>query len=380
MATNGFGVPKYGGNTTFAKNVRLKEGANTVVRILPPMKSLAEKGEWATYFGTHFGYRGVNSKDRAKPTFRPFKCVEERDWKTQMFTRACPECDLIAARKAELKALQDSLKAQKKPQDEIDEECQPLADWLSDHNCDRKWHMNVMLPDNSFAVLALSHKTKKLLEAEISRVMAEDNIEALFLDQGVWFRFTRTGKGIDTQDTVTVEYETIRGADGRVTRTVKLAPLTDAQAEKALKECPDLTMLTRELSTEQITMLTECSGDDEEVDRIFSLGEREASPARQQPSQVLPKSQPKATPVATPAAAVEAAEGDDEEAALLAQMAALKAKKAAQAAVKIETEAAVQVEEKHVDPTPATVPAAAVARTIDRASFMARFPKGTKAS
>jgi hypothetical protein len=72
--------------------------------------------------------------------------------------------------------------------------------------------MNVKQQDGSFAVLQISHKTKKLLEAEITRVLTEDGIEALELDQGVWFRFNRTGKGIETQDTVSVEYESVRDA------------------------------------------------------------------------------------------------------------------------------------------------------------------------
>jgi hypothetical protein len=80
MSNPGFGKPKYGGGGNFAKTLRLKEGAATVVRILPPMKSLAETGEWAVYMGTHFGYKGVNPKDRSKPLYKTFKCIEERDY------------------------------------------------------------------------------------------------------------------------------------------------------------------------------------------------------------------------------------------------------------------------------------------------------------
>lgn len=390
-AVNGFGKPKYGSGGNYAKSVRLKEGVTTA-RILPPMKSLAESGEWAVYIGTHFGYKGVNSKDRSKPTYRPFKCIQERDFKTKMILQDCPECDLIAAREEELKVLEVDAKAKGHSAEEIKELKAPLATWLSDHNCDRKWHMNVKMQDGSFAVLQISHRTKKLLEAEIARVLSEDGIEALDLNQGVWFRFTRTGKGTETQDTVSVEYESIKdAATGRVQRTVKLAPLTEAECEKALKECPDLAKNVREISYEQIKLLTQCSGDDEDVDEILALGEKkEASPQTtrsvQQPasSTTAPKSQTQAAAPAPATQAAQPAPAANAEADLQAQIAALQAKLAAQTAAPQPTPVqeaapAAPAQPANVAPTPAATPAGNL--PVDRAAFMARFSKpGTKAA
>jgi hypothetical protein len=386
MATQGFGKPKYGNQGNFAKNIRLKEGTATVVRIIPPMKSLAETGEWAVYIGTHFGYKGVNQKDRSKPVYRTFKCIEVKDFKTKMILEDCPECDWITSRVAELKDLEADLKQKKTSEEDIKELTKPLKDWLSDHNCDRKWHMNVMLQDGTFAILQISHKTKKLLEAEIARVLTEDGIEALEPDQGVWFRFSRTGKGIDTQDTVTVEYESVKdSATGRVVRTVKLAPLTDAQAEKALKDCPDLTTTVTIISKEQIKLLTECSGEDEEVDAIFALGKKkEASPkpstATRTPAPQQPKTETKAeAKVETPAPE---APVEDEETAILKALEEARARKAAAAAAKVSqaqknTEApaatpanAPQTQES-VPATAATSPASGL--PVDRQTFLNRF-------
>ncbi len=381
MSNQGFGKPKYGGGGNFAKTLRLKEGAATVVRILPPMKSLAETGEWAVYIGTHFGYKGVNPKDRSKPTYRTFRCIQERDYKTKMVLQDCPECDLIAQREAELKDLQADAKKAGHSSDEVEEISKPLKDWLSDHNCDRKWHMAVKQQDGSFAVLQISHKTKKLLEAEIGRVLSEDGIEALELDQGVWFRFNRTGKGIETQDTVTVEYESVKDSStGRVVRTVKMAPLTEAECEKALKDLPDLSKNTREITYEQIKLLSQCSGEDEDVDAILALGEKkkEASPPARPVVQARPVSTPaavvKTETVATAPAPTPAPAEDDEEAAALAALAAIKAKKAAAAAAAAQAVTKVEatpVAETNVAPTPAATPAAGL--PVDRAAFMARF-------
>lgn len=357
-----------------------------VVRILPPMKSLADSGEWAIYAGTHFGYKGVNPKDRSKPTYRTFKCIQERDFKTKMVLQDCPECDLINARDEELKALEADAKAKGHSEDEVKELSAPLKTWLSDHNCDRKWHMNVKMQDGSFAILQISHKTKKLLEAEIARVLTEDGIEALELDQGVWFRFNRTGKGVETQDTVSVEYESVRD-NGRVIRTVKLAPLTEAECEKALKECPDLTTTVRSISYEQIKLLTQCSGDDEDVDAILAMGQKkEASPQATQPMRERPSSTPAApkvqTQAAAPAPASQAAQpapvagGEaDIQAQIAALQAQLLAKSAApqQATPAQETAPAAPVQSAPVAPTPAASPASGL--PVDRAAFMARFNK-----
>lgn len=403
----GFGKPKYGGGN-FSKNFKLQSskdgsGVSATYRILPPMKSCAETGEWAVYVSTHFGYKGVNQKDPSKPQHRTFGCVEDRDFQTKMIRQDCPECDLIAQRKAEKEALEAKAKAEGHTDDEIKEIVKPLSDWLFEHSCDRKWKMNVKSADGQFGTLALSHKTKKKLEAEILRLQTEDGIDALDLEQGVRFVFTRTGKGITVDDTVTVEYESIK-ENGRVVRVVKLAPLTEAEAAQALKECEDLKKSVRVLTYDQIKMLTQCSGEPEDVDAILALGaKREASPQPRttssslppatppasrpaaaapqtpvsKPAEQTPPPAPKSEPVAAAAPEASAAPGlDDEEAALMAQMAALRAKKAAAAAAAATPASApapAVAESKPVPATPAAAPAEGL--PVDRAAFMARFKK-----
>lgn len=380
MTTQGFGKPKYGGGGNFAKTIRLKEGS-TSVRILPPMKSLAETGEWAIYSGTHFGYKGVNKNDPSKPIFRTFKCIEKSDWKTKTVTQSCPECDLIAERDAEKKAVVAEAKKEGHSDDEVKELTKPLSDWLSDHNCDRKWKMNVKQMNGEFGVLHISHKTKKLLETQIQKVLTEEGIDALDLEQGVWFKFTRTGKGIDVQDTVEIEMETVRDATtGRMTRTTKLAPLTEAEAQQALKDCPDLTTLDRVISFEQIKLLSQCSGEPEDVDQIFAMGEKnnkEASPSRSTTPAASKPSTPAVkaeTKTETPATPSKASSDSEDIAALKAKLAALEAKNAV-IDVKAEAPAAepTPTPNASVPATPATVPAAGL--SVDRAAFMARFKK-----
>lgn len=382
---SGFGKPKYGGGSSFAKTIRLKEGTVTVVRILPPMKSLADLGLWAIYSGTHFGYKGVNQRDPSKPSLRTFKCIEEKDFRSKTLLQDCPECDLIAQREEEEKELKLEAKKAGHSSDEIDELAKPLSDWLRDHNCDRKWKMNVKTQQGEYATLHLSHKTKKKVDAKISSILTEDGIDALDIEQGVWFKFTRTGRGIETEDAVDVEYESVRDpSTGRVSRTIKLAPLTQAEAEQALRECPDLTTLDREISHEQIKLLTMCSGEPEDVDEIFAIGQKnkEGSPGRAQPQR--PTTPPPAPKRETPAPAKsepviekpvtkQETSAADEIAALKAQLAKLQGAANEPTVAPEQPKAEPVAEKKSVPATPAEKPAEGL--PVDRAAFMARFKK-----
>lgn len=283
MSFPAFGKPKYGNSgSTFTKAIRLKEGTVVKVRILPPMKSLAEEGRWAAYHGRHYGYLGVNVNNPSKPLFKTFRCVERMDFKTKMITQECPECTLIAARKDDKAAQEVELKKQGYDADQIKEAVAPLAGWLKEHNVDRKWHLNVKDSEGVFTTLELTGKTKKKLDAKIMALLTEEGIDAIDPEQGVWFTFKRTGTFLDIDDAVDVEYESVRDpATNRISRTVKLAPLTEADATEALK-LKDLSTLVDVITFDQIKELTQCNGDPEEVDAIFANGKvakREATPA-----------------------------------------------------------------------------------------------------
>lgn len=389
MTTPGFGKPKYGGGGNYSKNYKLQTGKNgesvsATYRILPPLKSCVENGIWAVYVGTHWGYKGVNPKDPNKPGARPFKCIEDEDFKTKMILQACPECDLIEQNEAQLKDMVDAEKKAGRSADEIEEICKPLKDWLFLHSRDRKWHLNVRTQGGDFGVLQISHKTKKKLDKRIADLLTEEGIDALDVDQGVWIKFTRTGKGIEADDVVDVETESVKdAATGRVSRTTKLAPLSEAEQQQALKECQDLTNTVRSLTFDQIQALTECSGEPEDVDEILAIGTRKETspsartrPAPSDPSAPAPQAQPAApvAQVATPSAA-------DTIAALQAQLAALQAAQqpipvAAAPVASAPTQPAPAipaVEAKPAPATPAATPAAGL--PLDRAAFMARFKK-----
>lgn len=309
------GTPSYGNTeVVFYKNFKLKSPdaskGETVftlpdLRILPPMHSLGEKGTWAKYHGQHFGYAG-NGKEPGKPKQRPFACIQQSDFRTKMVTVPCSACDVIEEKRAEREAREAEYKQQGKTESEVRELLEPLTGWLKKHNCDRKWHINVMDRAGNFGVLQISHTLKKALDVKIDELRNKRKIDPIAVDGGVWFRFSRMGK-FPVQDAV--EYVMSESEDGSF--RIERCPLTDAQCEQAEKVCPDLaTGVVKTITAAQINLLVACSGDPDEVDRIWQLGSKAATPER--------------SPVAKPKAQTSES---DEIAKLKAQLAALEAQK-----------------------------------------------------
>lgn len=281
-----FGTPNYGNDTIYYKNFKLKspdtqkgESVYTLtdLRILPPLHSLEATGKWGVYHGQHFGYAG-NSKEPGKPKQRPFSCIEKTDFRTKMVLVSCSACDKISENRAELDAREAEYKAKGKTESEIKDLLGPLTQWLKKHNCDRKWHINVMDRAGNFGVLQISHTLKKALDVKMTKLREEEKIDPIAANEGVWFRFSRMGKFPVTDS---VEWVMNRSEDGSY--RIERCPLTAAHGEQAEKICPDLaTGVVKFLSANQINQIVACSGDPDEIDRIWALGTRttERSPAR----------------------------------------------------------------------------------------------------
>lgn len=328
--SNGFGTPSYG-NTggTFYKNWKLQtpDGAKGEVKtsfcclIVPPMKSLADSGKWGVYHGQHFGYSGTDPRNPDKTKMRPFSCIEKSDFRTKMITVACAACDVITEKFEEKKRREAEYIGQGLNEAQVKERLDPLTQWLKRHNCDRKWHINVMNQQGEFGVLQISHTVKKMLDAKMDELRKAKRPVDPIVD-GVWFEFTRMGK-FPVQDAV--EVMMVENEDGSFNK--KIAPLTEEQAKKALEVCPDLAKDTvRFISGQQIAQIVASSGDPEEIDRIWQLGV--SASQRRERTPVSQNAAPAPAPTAARETAVAPTAEQDEEAALMARLAALQAKKA----------------------------------------------------
>ncbi len=339
----GFGKPKYGGSA-WGNSWGIKEGDNPF-RILPPMHSLAESGDWSFYHGIHFGYSGTDSQDASKVRMRTFRCIQVKT-RNGMVEQECPECNKIESVKQERKEREAQLLSAGTDSETIETELATFDSWLRSHNADRKHYVNVLIPSGDVGHLKISHRTMKALREKMKELQDVQKIDPIEPEQGVWFNIRRTGKKIDATDSVEVVLDdvTVTGADGKVRKLKDLRPgaLTEAQAEKALSECKDLSDVGTVLAFEQIKTLTECSGAPEEVDAVFGVTAKpkavtavpatKAPAAKAGPTQAKPAA--KTVETKTPAAAAKASPAkavNPTDPALLARVAQIKAKKEAEA-------------------------------------------------
>lgn len=346
-----------------------EEKTRLVVRLLPSMKSYRNTGAWKFFFGVHFGYEGTNSRDpQGKGRPRPFLCIEQKDSNKQIVVH-CPKCDQMSKYRGQAKARESVLATEHKIEDlesskfsdikRNDQKLKVVNDWLKKNNCDKKFYTNAMNEAREFGVLTLSYSTAtKVLEPKLKDLQNNAKLDPFDPSAGVWVVFTRTGRNPNVTDTA--EILMIEGEDGAFRRGK--APLTEEEVKKALKVCPDLSNIHQEivrvLPATAIQALVDCNGDKAAVDAIWApydkafdaakaarIGKPVEAPATvpveddQLDLEDVAEETQSYTASEAMVAAVETVvnrptvqpveEVDAEEAALLAQMEALKAKRAA---------------------------------------------------
>jgi hypothetical protein len=360
----------------------LKSGESMVVRIFPAMKELRQKlgvEGFVAYHTTHYGFK---TRDRLDPTRlkdASLMCLERKD-STGKTVVSCPLDRQYDAKEQEYAdnvntAIAKNMASGMNNADakvKAEEEFAETKAWLDMHRADKRAYMVVMKDTNEIGILKVPQsliygdpEKKKFsktygLAYHRRKTMEQYGVDLLDVDHGVWVRFSRKGTGFSSSYSVEPVLEkTI--INGKAVTMPKEAPLTDEQLTQAYA-CPSLTALPwmRRVNLEQMRMLAECSGDPEEVEMILNLAQKvegsprtEASPAPTQVSRAAQVVQPVNT--RPPETAV-----DEED--LDAQIAALRAKKAAKSAADKAQKTEGQILSEESD-------------EVDDAEFMRRFGK-----
>lgn len=353
----GWGKPKY--TTSFSQTTSIKEGDN-IWRYLPPMHSLAESGDWSNYHCIHYGRKVPNPSDPEKLISKPYRCAEVYDRMSKAVIQECPECMQVREKEKERDAKREELtkkyKAQGKSDREIDElldtALKSLNDWIQRYQVDRKHYINVMSPDGKiFKVLKVNHKYNMAGIKKLFSDLRDENIEPLELDQGVLVNIQRTGKGrsaVDNVKAVTRKVDVeVNGVKKRYDEIV-IRPLTEEEADRALKECRDLAEVGGiPLTLEQVQELVDSSGDPEEIQKLFDkfAGKKSDSSKKSDAAQKpLPEpedeSLPEPEPVKQPEPPKPAPKGlDKNDPRVQARLASIQAKKEAEEKARLEAEA-----------------------------------------
>jgi len=342
------------GTGTRTRHFRLVDGSNHY-RIAPAYGTLAASGKWFRFIKQHWGYKSAGNETNVAGFPRLFICQEDVDFKSKLVHKACDECSLISNTAAAVENRAQQLLEAGKSEADIETILGPKRQWLKEHNLDKKYIVLAKNDKNEWGVLWLPYKAKEALDNRRKTIQTEEGFDVLDADDGAWVNFTRSGQGFKTSYGCDIVSEIIALDNGKRAKQPKQEALVDADFDSIVAECPDLNSVGTVLTDEQVTRLVESMGDPDVVEAIFNEG-REASPA---PKKEVVKVESKMPPriastladdsgavkraalnpevvaavkahIAPVVEAVAKAE-DDEEAALEAQLAQAKARKAAKA-------------------------------------------------
>lgn len=248
---------------TQKKYFKLKDGSSTF-RLLPPMEELGNVGkgkDWSKFYKVHYGYKNSAGKLRVFQS----SLVENR--KTKMIEVP----DAALQRIKDLKAKLEEAKEAKNTA-VIEKLGKLVSGQKPMYNLDGNHYINAIDSQGNLGVLKLRHRAFKALEEEIKK-LEKKGIDALAINNGREFVFTRSGSGLDTTFKVDVGQETlnIEGV-GQVNRD-KVSNLSEDLLSRTENECADLTKLFRALTAEEIERVVKASdlltGNSPVIDELF---------------------------------------------------------------------------------------------------------------
>ena len=323
-------------------------------RLLPPMLSLADdEYGWRRYVRKHFGHNGHNPRNPEKPRFRPFKCIEVKNFREKTIEVHCPKCDQIevykgkqAKREREILEAnpevnkienENERKAAARELFKEDAKHKAIYNWLFKHSCENLWWMNTKSLKGEYVTFGVTHSfMKDVLEPKLAEWKAKLGLNPFSLKKAPFLKFTRSGTKPRVVDAVELYKEPVK-VEGEILEKTKLDAMSSEDVQRALKECCDLgatsppRCIVPSLTSQQIEKLIEAGDDPHAVDAVWgdtkSTTSSNVKAGQDDDEEKVDlsggtKTEEKVETKATP-------DLDDEEAKLEAQMAAIREKKAA---------------------------------------------------
>ncbi|MCX9024584.1 MAG: hypothetical protein OIN85_00645, partial [Candidatus Methanoperedens sp.] len=227
----------------------------------PPLGDLADSGRWSMFYRIHYGYRNSQGQMRVFQsclvTNKESKMVEVPDAALERIDML--KAELEKAKAAGNKALETKL-------------TELVGGQKAMYNLDSNHYLNVKDRQGNIGVLKLRHKAWLALNLAITKVRAT-GIEPLDVETGLYFVFSRQGRGLETTFSVTVLQESrdIPGV-GKVYQDVVDA-LTPDDLSKLGKETAELDKLFKKPTAEEVKRIVDESdlltGKSRAVDEIL---------------------------------------------------------------------------------------------------------------
>lgn len=188
------GKAKFGSNKKFFK---IEDGDN-VYRILPPLGNLADKGMWSKYYRVEWGYK--NSEGRTK-LFQDCRQTNRETGMVEIESAAHLKREQL---KQNLAKVSEDFKAGKATKEDVIDARRLTMKF----NVESKHHVNAVNLKGEIGLLKLGHRAKLSLDAQIKK-LKDEGVDALGIENGVYFNIYRSGTGRDTVYQVSIYTEKV---------------------------------------------------------------------------------------------------------------------------------------------------------------------------
>lgn len=247
VADPGSGEGRYTKKTFF----KFKSGTSLILRVLPPMGELAEKGQWNKYYAVHFGFRGTDGK------MLLFQSPQQKDKMSGDVVVRDVALDRIVSKQEQQKKLKEALlqmasDSPKRPA--VENALKEVNEFLEKYNLDKKNYINAIDLAGNIGALGLGYKDFNVLKDLREKLRQEEGIDIASVKGGIFLQFTKTGRGIDTVTTITPYLETIE-ENGRKMKQYKAFPITEELFPKLEKEAHDLSNMYPVVTAEQVEQM-----------------------------------------------------------------------------------------------------------------------------
>ena len=254
------GTTKFGGLSNTKQVWHKLEAGDNLYRVLPPLFSLAEKGQYSKFYAFHGGFR--NSAGRVNM----FRCLEVKDNKTKMIKVHCPVCDMVTENMAKYKLLKDASAAGGASEDQVKKY------WMEKvfpFKAQKAFFMNAISQSNATGVLGIPYKAWQSVDHVIQTTHKNLGIDVTGIE-GAWIKIKKIQPFVGSRDT-SYGAELIYEQDG-TSFSLKRHVLSPEAIQTLQATAFDIGNLYRTISLEDAAALVATPAElrGELADRIFA--------------------------------------------------------------------------------------------------------------
>ena len=269
------GTSTFGGNYEKKAYYFLKSNENNLFRVLPPLFSLADKGQFAKYYATHKIWLQeasvAGSSERGKSSVYQFFCLEKIDQKSKLIQVHCPYCDM----ERKNKAVYEDAKLRGASKDQLEEF---RLKHVAPFEKEKKFYLNVVSLENKVGLLPLGSKAFQALQDRLKDIkMNYGGIDATGVN-GLFLNFKKTQKFKGDRDTV---YSVDPAMDNSMVNGIpqmQLKPhvLTTDFIEIMRTTARDLGALFQGITAEEMNQVIQTAPENKKtlLDKLFGRGEK----------------------------------------------------------------------------------------------------------